>query len=464
MSDLCLDSLSDAAATRARLAARGLGGAAAEAKAERFARCARALAGAGAAPDGAAHAFFVPGRIEVLGKHTDYAGGRSIVAAAERGFCLVAVPRGDSGVRAFALDLDDACEFAFSADLAPTVGHWSNYPMTVARRLAKNFPGRLRGADVAFSSDLPSAAGMSSSSALMVATFLALSAVNRLGERPAYRANIAGPESLAEYLGTVENGQTFGTLAGDKGVGTFGGSEDHTAMLCSRPGHLIQYAYCPTRPERRIAVPRGCVFAIAASGIAAEKTGRAMAQYNRASRLASAVAEAWRQATGRPDVTIADALASAGAAGDGAEAMRRVLAARPAGGPFSAAELLARFEHFLAESVEIVPAAGDALAAGDLEAFGHQVDRSQQVAETLLGNQVPQTVFLARAGRELGASAASGFGAGFGGSVWALVRDADAPAMLDRWAARYREAFPAEAGQALFFLSRAGPAAFELGG
>jgi len=144
--------------------------------------------------------------------------------------------------------------------------------------------------------------------------------------------------------------------------------------------------------------------------------------------------------------------------------MRRVLAARPAGGPFSAAELLTRFEHFLVESVEIVPAAGDALAAGDLEAFGRQVDRSQQVAETLLGNQVPQTVFLARAGRELGASAATGFGAGFGGSVWALVREADAPAMLDRWAARYREAFPAEAARALFFLSRAGPAAFDLGG
>ena len=38
-------------------------------------------------------AFFVPGRIEVLGKHTDYAGGSSLVVAAEQGFCLVAAPR-----------------------------------------------------------------------------------------------------------------------------------------------------------------------------------------------------------------------------------------------------------------------------------------------------------------------------------------------------------------------------------
>ena len=40
-------------------------------------------------------AFFVPGRIEVLGKHTDYAGGRTMVAAVERGFAIVAVPRDD---------------------------------------------------------------------------------------------------------------------------------------------------------------------------------------------------------------------------------------------------------------------------------------------------------------------------------------------------------------------------------
>ncbi|MCY2950504.1 MAG: galactokinase family protein [Planctomycetota bacterium] len=40
-------------------------------------------------------ALFVPGRLELLGKHTDYAGGRSIVAAVERGFCVVAAPRAD---------------------------------------------------------------------------------------------------------------------------------------------------------------------------------------------------------------------------------------------------------------------------------------------------------------------------------------------------------------------------------
>ena len=453
--------LTDEPAMLERMAAAGLGRAAARAKAERFARCARALAVGGVPAAAGARAVFVPGRIEVLGKHTDYAGGRSVIAAAEQGLCLVAAGRREPMVRALALDLGEECEFPFSGDLEPTVGHWSNYLMTVARRVARNFPGPLRGAALAFSSDLPMAAGMSSSSALMVACFLALAGINRLSGREEYRRHVVGAESLAEYLGTVENGQTFGGLVGDRGVGTFGGSEDHTAMLCSRPGRMSQYSYCPVRLERRIALSAGHVFAIASSGVAAEKTGPAMEKYNRASRLAAAVAEAWRRATGATGPHMAAALAGAGQ-GDAVARMRAVLKAVPAGGPFSAAELAARFEHFLVESVEIIPAAGDALAAGRLDEFGRLVDQSQEAAETLLGNQVPQTAFLARCARGLGAAAASAFGAGFGGSVWALVREEAAAALLDGWAREYRQAFPAEAAGARFFCSRPGPAAVEV--
>src|SRR6476646_6223052 len=45
-------------------------------------------------------AWFVPGRIEIFGKHTDYAGGRSLVAAVPRGFAVVAAPRSDGIVSA----------------------------------------------------------------------------------------------------------------------------------------------------------------------------------------------------------------------------------------------------------------------------------------------------------------------------------------------------------------------------
>ena len=38
-------------------------------------------------------------------------------------------------------------------------------------------------------------------------------------------------------------------------VGTFGGSEDHTAIMCCTAGHLAQYAFCPTRLEATLAFP-----------------------------------------------------------------------------------------------------------------------------------------------------------------------------------------------------------------
>ena len=240
----------------------------------------------------------MPGRIEVLGKHTDYAGGSSIVAALEQGFCLVAVPRQDRAVRVCALDREaETVRFDLDPGLQVRLGHWSNYPMTVARRLARNFPECRLGMDLAFASDLPPASGMSSSSALIVGTFLVLAAVNELSATELYRRQLGeGGLNLAAYLGTIENGQSFGDLAGDRGVGTFGGSEDHTAILCSEAGSLGQFAYCPARFERRISMPQGYSFAIGFSGIVAEKTGAAQEQYNRAVSLVAAIVVAWQQA------------------------------------------------------------------------------------------------------------------------------------------------------------------------
>ena len=102
------------------------------------------------------------------------------------------------------------------------------------------------------------------------------------------------------------------------------------------------------------------------------------------------------------------------------------------------------------------------LAAGDMAEFGRLVDRSQLLSDTLLGNQVPETILLARSARELGAAAASAFGAGFGGSVWALIEADEAKAFLQWWAKHYQQAHPKTAAGAKFFLTSPGPAAFEL--
>ncbi|HUT89304.1 MAG TPA: galactokinase family protein [Thermoguttaceae bacterium] len=403
-------------------------------------------------------AYFVPGRIEVLGKHTDYAGGRSMIVAVEQGFCLVAVARDDPRVIVVDAESEETVSFDLAAGIAPRKGHWSNYPMTVARRIARNFPEARSGAEIAFSSDLPPAAGMSSSSTMIVAVFLALSDVNVLMASVPYRENIHDSTALAGYLGTVENGQTFGSLEGDRGVGTFGGSEDHTAILCARPNEVSQYAYCPVRFERAIPMPEGCTFAIGTCGVVAEKTGAAMDKYNAASRLASAIAELWRSETGRDDPHLAAVLASAP---DAANRLRNVVAT--AGEEFPEPEALHnRLRHFLVENEEILPAAGDALARGDVTGFGQLVDRSQQAAEELLGNQIPQTCFLAKSARQCGAAAASAFGAGFGGSVWALIEKSQTEPFLAAWAEAYRAKFPEDAEAASFFATTAGPAAFQV--
>ena len=404
-----------------------------------------------------AHAFWVPGRIEFLGKHTDYAGGRSLLCAAERGFAVVSTRRVDARVHIVDACTGETADAELSADLAPQRHHWSNYPFSVCRRVARNFPSRLRGVDLAFASDLPPAEGLSSSSALIVSTFLALADANELAARPEYADAIRDNEDLAAYLGAVENGSSFRGLAGDRGVGTLGGSQDHTAILCARPGGLVQYGFAPVRHERDVPWPKGHVLVVAVSGVVAAKGAGAQASYNRASTTAAAALRVWREATGSSAPTLAAALAES----PNALAKLKRLAEGRADLPVPLEALLARVQQ-LRDELDIVVAAGDALERGDLTRLGALVDMSQANAERLLGNQVPETVSLACSARELGAVAASAFGAGFGGSVYALVPESDAEQFRVRWTERYVTDFPAHRHDARFFITRAGPPATQL--
>jgi galactokinase len=400
-------------------------------------------------PDaGALTGWFVPGRIEVLGKHTDYGGGRSLTCAVERGLCGVSAPRSDH--RIVIQDHRRGSVATLEPGRQPPEMSWAAYPNTVVQRLARNFPGALTGVDVVFDSDLPSASGMSSSSALMVLVLLAIARASRLEDLAAWQQSIRSREDLAAYAATVENGSGFAALPGEAGVGTRGGSEDHTAILCSERDRLGQYSYRPTIAERSVALPGHWTFAIAVSGVRAQKTGNARDAYNRAAERAARIAELWRQASGRQDETLADAVASAG---DARDRIRRLLT-EPA--------LLDRFDQFIEESDVLVPGAAACIERADAAALGPIVARSQELAETRLGNQVPQTAALARLARAQGAFAASGFGAGFGGSVWALVEADGAAAFLDRWQNAYRSAFPGNSEGAAFFLSRPGTPAIEI--
>lgn len=432
----------------ARLASGGMNAVPAREAATRFARLLRQLSGSRAG--GAWHAWFVPGRLEVLGKHTDYAGGRSLICAVEQGICAVAAPRSDELLTV--TDIPRASSIAVRAGDEHAAVKWGTYPLTVVRRVARNFPGPLKGADIFIDSDLPSAAGLSSSSALMIAVLLALVRANDLDASQEWKANIASAEDLAAYAATIENGSGFGSLGGERGVGTEGGSQDHTAILCSVRDRLAQYSYRPTVFERAIALPPELTFAVAMSGVRAQKTGNARDDYNRASRAVGALLALANHESGRADGTLARALGSASDALDRLRALAREQDPR----------LRDRLEQFVVESTELVPAGGDALARGDDAAFGEAVARSQDLGERLLRNQVPETVALARLAREHGAIAASAFGAGFGGSVWALVERGGALPFVNRWHNAYASAHAEAAARSQFFLSRPGPAAFRL--
>merc|ERR1712226_1489661 len=84
------------------------------------------------------------------------------------------------------------------------------------------------------------------------------------------------------------------------------------------------------------------------------------------------------------------------------------------------------------------------------------------MANSWLGNVIIETRWLPARARALGAHAASSFGAGFGGSVWALVDAAGAPSFLKNWREEYTAAFPSHRSSCTFFLMKPGPGASEL--
>ncbi len=384
--------------------------------------------------------MFIPGRIEVLGKHTDYCGGRSIGCAIDRGFHAEIEPRSDKQLAVTNLDISETVTVDLS-DPVENRGHWSNYCVEVVSRVIANF-GSLRGVSVRFHSDLPKAAGLSSSSALMIMVFAAIDAVNGLQGRDEYRANIADELELAEYLGCVENGQSYHGLAGSAGVGTFGGSQDHAAILLGKAENVSILSFSPLRHEGDISCPDTHAFVVASSGVAAEKVGAARERYNRVSKLVTEITSAID-----PGMTLSEMIIEFGIE----ELLGRVRSIRSS---FTTRELLDRVEQFRIENFEIIPAVIDLLRDGRVDDIGDAVDLSQENAERFLGNQIGETAFLQRSARDIGAVAASAFGAGFGGSVYSIVRRTDAGDYMNEWRRVYLNRYPDHRRTSEFFVTR----------
>ncbi len=105
-----------------------------------------------------------PGRINIIGEHTDYNGGFVLPGAIDKAMYCSIKPNGTNKVRAYALDLNESCEFGLEEADKPAQ-QWACYIFGMCREMAKKGKS-VQGFDTVFAGDVPLGAGMSSSAAL----------------------------------------------------------------------------------------------------------------------------------------------------------------------------------------------------------------------------------------------------------------------------------------------------------
>ena len=160
-----------------------------------------------------------PGRINLLGEHVDYLGGRVLPAAIDRGISVLGRPTGDGVLRALSVDFGERVEWDRGIVSRAAPGSWRTYLWGVVRELdALGIPWS--GASLVIAGDVPLGAGLSSSAALEVALLAGLS-------RAAGRA--IGGTDLACLARKVENDQ----------VGTACGIMDQFASVHGKEGHVL---------------------------------------------------------------------------------------------------------------------------------------------------------------------------------------------------------------------------------
>lgn len=143
--------------------------------------------------------FRAPGRVNLIGEHTDYNDGFVLPMAIDKETAIAAVVRDDRRIRAFSVNLEESAEFDLDEETARRRGFWLNYVEGVAKLLEKS-GAKLTGADLLIWSDVPTGAGLSSSAALETVVGFALS---RLSDQDVDRTTLAkiGQQTEHEYVG-----------------------------------------------------------------------------------------------------------------------------------------------------------------------------------------------------------------------------------------------------------------------
>ncbi len=192
--------------------------------------------------------FASAGRINLIGEHTDYNGGFVFPGAIDKGIMAEIRLNGTEKVRAFALDLDEYCEFGLNEEDKPSQG-WACYIFGVCREIIKR-GGQIGGFDTVFAGDVPLGAGMSSSAALESTFAFALNELFGLGIDKFELARI-GQSTEHNYCGVKC------------------GIMDQFASIFGKAGHLMrldcrsmEFEYFPFDPEQhgyRLVLLNSCV-------------------------------------------------------------------------------------------------------------------------------------------------------------------------------------------------------------
>jgi galactokinase len=238
----------------------------------------------------------------------------------------------------------------------------------------------MRGIEAEVISDLPPAAGLSSSSALLTGFTLALLRANRI------------EPTFEDLMDVLPEGEHF--------VGTRGGGMDHAAVLAAQPAAALLVRFAPVRVES-VPVPEEWAFLAAHSLVTAEKSGELRAEYN-----------ARRTAGNR-------ALAKLGFA-----SFTNALAFSPVALSLLDADEQRAFSHVTGEAQRVNKAV-EALRERDASGFGAALNQSHDSLRDLLRVSCVELDELVAAARQAGAFGARLTGAGFGGFAVIACRRAD---------------------------------------
>lgn len=179
--------------------------------------------------------YFSPGRVNLIGEHTDYNGGCVLPGAIDKGILAEIKPNGTDKVRAYSLDLKDYAEFGLNEEDKPAAS-WACYIFGVCREMQKR-GAKLQGFDTVFSGDVPLGAGLSSSAALESTFGFALNEIYNCGFDKKELVLI-GQKTEHNYCGV-----NCGIM-------------DQFASIFGKEGHLIrldcstmEYEYVPFDPK-----------------------------------------------------------------------------------------------------------------------------------------------------------------------------------------------------------------------